>query len=101
MAADYVKINRALQLGNNLVRAADLLLEVRQLVSKMLAAGNHSNDGTNYTLMESNFGLPAGSGANVLFLLGLVDTILNSASTVTGTNRLAQLDEFCARLAGQ
>jgi hypothetical protein len=52
-------------------------------------------------MFEAQFGLAAGQGANALSLLGLINTILNTSGEVTGANRLAQLDEFQARLAGQ
>ena len=101
MAADYIAVNRAKQLGNSLVRAADLLRELRELVDKLNDAVGHSFAAADYGVMESNFGLAAGTGANAATLIGLVQTILNSGTDVTGANRLAQLDEFAARLAGQ
>lgn len=101
MAADYISVNRTKQLGNLLVRAADLLRELRELVDKIYDAGNHSNDGVTYTVMETNFGLSSGTGANTLTLIGLVNDILNTNTTVAGATRLANLDEFAARLAGQ
>ncbi len=101
MAADYITITRTKQLGNSLVRAADLLRELRELVDKLNDAGQHCFTGADYSVLESQFGLTAGQGANILTLLGLVWTILNSNSDVTGANRLAQLDEFCSRVSGQ
>jgi hypothetical protein len=101
MAADYITVDRSKQLGNGLVRAADLLRELRELVDKLQDAGNHSNNGTDYSVMEANFGLPAGSGANALTLINILGDTLNTATDKAGAVRLGQLDEFCARLAGQ
>ena len=101
MAADYIAVNRTKQLGNSLVRAADLLRELRELVDKLNDAGSHSFTGSDYTMMEANFGLTAGQGANTLTLLGLINTILNTNATVAGTDRLSQIEEFVSRLAGQ
>lgn len=101
MAADFIVVNRAKQLGNNMVRAADLTRELRELVDKIVDSANHCFDGADYSLLEQQAGLAAGKGANTLALFNLVQTILNTNADVTGANRLSQLDEFCARLAGQ
>lgn len=101
MAADYIRVDRTKQLGNRLVRCADQLLDVAQSLAELLAAGSHANDGSDYSVMETIFGLQTGTGANVLTLIDLIDTILNTGSTVAGTTRLAQIQEFTARLAGQ
>jgi hypothetical protein len=101
MAADFIAVNRAKQLGSSLVRAADLLRELRELVDKISDAKDHSFTGVDYSVMEANFGLAAGAGANVATLLGLVQTILNTNTDVVGATRMSQLDEFCARLSGQ
>jgi hypothetical protein len=101
MAADFITVNRAKTLGSVLVRAADLTRELRDMVDKLSDAVSHSFTASDYSVMEANFGLVAGSGANTATLIGLVQTIFNSSTDVTGANRQAQLDEFCARLAGQ
>lgn len=101
MAADYIVVNRSKQLGNSLVRSADLIRELRELVDKINDVGQHCFDATDYSVFEAQFGLAAGTGANTLTLLGLINTIFNTSTDVTGASRLAQLDEFCARLSGQ
>lgn len=101
MAADYIvvtKTNRP-QMGNQLVRAANMLRELRDLVDTLNDAGGHMFNGADYTVFEAQFGVTG--GANVLTLIGLINTILNTNTDVTGANRVAQLDEFVSRLASQ
>lgn len=101
MAADYITVNRGKQLGNSLVRSADLIRELRELIDKLNDAVGHSFASSDYSVMEANFGLAAGTGANTATLIGLVSIIVNTNTDVTGANRSSQLDEFAARLAGQ
>ncbi len=101
MAADFIVVNRAKNLGNSLVRAAEMIRELREVVDKLNDAVSHSFAAADYSVMETNFGLASGTGANTATLIGLIATIMNTNTDVTGANRLAQLDEFCARLAGQ
>lgn len=101
MAADFIvvtKTNRP-QMGNQLVRAANLLRELRDLIDTINDAGQHMFTGADYTVFEAQFGVTG--GANVLTLIGLITTILNTNTDVTGANRLSQLDEFVARVASQ
>jgi hypothetical protein len=103
MAADFLVVSRTprTQLGNQLIRAANLTKELRELIDGLNDAGQHQFNGADYSMFEAQFGLAAGQGANALSLLGLINTILNTSGEVTGANRLAQLDEFQSRLAGQ
>lgn len=101
MAADFIVVNKTKQLGNSLVRAADTLRELRELFDKLSDAKDHGFAASDFSVMEANFGLLPGTGANAATLLGLLQTIFNSNTDVTGASRLAQLDEFVGRLAGQ
>lgn len=101
MAIDYINVDRSKQLGNNTVRAAELILELRALVDKLNDSVGRMNDGSNYTAVETNFGIGSGKGANFATLMLQIHEIFNTATEVTGANRLARIDEFCARLAGQ
>lgn len=103
MAADFIsvtKTNRP-QLGNQLIRAANLTRELRDLIDALNDTGQHQFAGADYTVFEGQFGLTTGQGANTLTLLGLINAIFNTSTDVTGASRLSQLDEFVARLAGQ
>lgn len=101
MAADRIVVDRSKQPGNSLVRSADLIRELRELIDKLNDIGGHCFNASDYSVFESQFGLAAGTGANTLSLLGLMNTIFNTNGTVAGQARLDQLDEFCARLSGQ
>lgn len=101
MAADYITVNRAKQLGNSLVRSADLLRELRETVAKLKGVGNHSFNASDYAVLEANFGLPTGSGANTLTLINILDAILNGSTGAGGATQQGQIAEFCDRLAGQ
>ena len=101
MAADYIAVNKTKQLGNLLVSAADKLRDLREIIDKLSDAKDHSFSGADFSVMETNFGLTTGVGANTSTLIGLLQTIFNTNTDVTGANRIAQLDEFCARLSGQ
>ena len=84
-----------------MIAAANRLKELRELVDGLNDAGAHMWTGADFTVLEAQFGLTAATGANFLSLLGLINTILNTNTDVTGANRLSQLDEFQSRLAGQ
>jgi len=103
MAADYIVVTKTSrpQLGNQLIRAANITKELRELIDGLNDAGQHMFDGADYSLFEQQFGLSPGDGANVLTLLGLINTTFNTNGEVTGASRLSQLDEFQSRLAGQ
>ena len=105
MAADFLVVTRTNRpsLGNQLVAAANALRDLRDKIDALNDAGSHqfTTGPDDYSVFESQFGLAAGQGANALSLLGLINTIMNTNTDVTGANRLAQLDEFVARLAGQ
>ena len=103
MAADYLSITKTNrpQLGNQLIRLANLVRDVRDLSDALNDAGGHMFAAADYSMFETQFGITTGQGANVLTLMGLVNSILNTNTDVTGANRLAQLDEFVSRIAGQ
>ena len=103
MANDYLVIskNNRPQLGSEAIRAANDMIELRDRVRAILNAASRQHDGVTYTTLEAQFGLLAGTGANFVSLLSLINDILNTNVEVTGANRISRLDEFTARLAGQ
>jgi hypothetical protein len=103
MANDFLAITATSrpQMGNQAIRLANLLREVRDLADALNDAANHMHDGATFTTVEQRFGLPGGTGANFVTLLGYVQEILNTSTAVSDANRLARLDEFVGRVAGQ
>lgn len=103
MPNDYVAITRVNRPnpGNQIVRLANLIREVRDLSDALNDMAGRMHDGVTYTTLEANFGLSAGAGANFVTLLQQTNDILNTNVEVTGANRLSRLDEVVSRLAGQ
>ena len=83
------------------MQTADLLRQLRELIDRINDATQHSFTGSDYSVMETNFGLVTGTGNNTATLIGLMATIFNSNTDVVGATRLSQIDEYCARLSGQ
>jgi hypothetical protein len=101
MAADFIVVNRSKQHGNRAVRIADLLVELRSIIDAEFSSANHMFEASDYSVLEAQFGLAAGTGANYLNLLGLMREVLNSTDEIPGASRKAWLDEYAARIAGQ
>lgn len=91
MAADFIDINRSKPQGNKTVRLAELLQEATNLCGDLKVNADHQWDTGQFGKLETNFGTPAGSGANFLALLGGVQTALGTAP----------IPEFIARVANQ
>lgn len=101
MAADYVVVDRSKQPGNQLVRLASLLTEARSICRQVVNVGMHTIDGTDYSLLETVFGIPTGQGDDITTMVTAINNILNNTTTVAGTDRLAALDEFTGRVGLQ
>ena len=71
MAADFIVVNTAKPLGAKLVQAANLLRQLRELVQQLADATGHMFAGTDYSVLEQQLGLQAGTGANVATLIGI------------------------------
>lgn len=102
-AEDYIVINRQKQAGNQLVRLAEEIRDLRELSDRLNSIANHQNNGASYTTFINQFGIENSTttAANLINLMGLLNNILNTNTDVTGANRKAQLDEFVARIAAQ
>lgn len=101
MAADFLVINTAKSLGAKAVLAANILRQYRELIAMLVADANHMNDGSDFSLVESQFGLAAGKGANFVTLLNIQDAIVNGTTGAGQATQQGQILEFVARLAGQ
>jgi hypothetical protein len=101
MAADFIALDRSKRMADNIVRLAELVREVRELADKVGDNKDHMVDGVNFTVLESRTGASATYSGNLATLLGYIQEIFNSSANVSGADRLARLDEFVARVAGQ
>lgn len=97
----FIVVDKSKTAGARLVAAANALLSLQQNFAALSANSGHMINAADYTQLESLFGVAAGQGANLATLIGLINTILNTSTDVTGPNRLSQLNEFTARLSGQ
>ena len=101
MAADFIGVDRSKALGSQLVIAANQLLATANLISQLNAIGQHCFAASDFSVFEAKFGLAAGTGSNVLTLLGLINNNLNTNTEIVGATRLANIQEFIARISGQ
>ncbi len=101
MAADLIIVNTTKPLGSLAVQTANLIYQLKSNITRMVGAINHSNDGSTYVLEEQLFGLLSGAGANFATLVSILDGIFNGTGGAGGTTQQSQINEFCARLAGQ
>jgi hypothetical protein len=101
MAADFLTVNTSKPLGAKLVAAANLLRQLRELVQQMADCSGHMFTGADYSVLEQQFGLQTGTGANVATLIGIQQGILVGATGAGGATQQGQILEFCSRLAGQ
>lgn len=103
MAIDYVVITKTNRphMASQAIAAANVLRDLRDRIDALNDAASHMHDGSNFALVESQFGLSGGAGGNWVTMLQQIQDILNTNVTVAGATRLAQLDEFVSRVAGQ
>ena len=69
MATTYIPVNTGQRLGADLRRVVDLLRDVRDRLERLKNIMDTQVDGVDYTLIASQFGLPAGDGQLVYNLL--------------------------------
>lgn len=101
MAADFIPVNTAKPFGALAVQTGNLIYQLKSSVTRMVAAANHQNNGADYSMVEQQFGLQAGAGANFVTLLNIMDAIFNGATGAGGATQQGQINEYCARISGQ
>lgn len=103
MADTYLRITQTSrpQMGNQAIALANNLRDLRDRADALNDSASNMHDGATFTTVELMFGLSAGQGGNFVTLLQQLHDILNTNTTVAGVDRLARLDEFIGRLAGQ
>lgn len=77
MAINFYTVDRTKRYGAEVCRAADLLAQALAKIEELKSTADNMNDGTVYTLVETQFGLQTGQGINLVFLLANTMTKLN------------------------
>jgi hypothetical protein len=101
MAIDAIKVNKTLQLANDLVIAANQLAALQAMVGRIKLQLSHMNDGSNYATVETNTGATAGQGTTIVSLFNIFDAIVNGATGAGGATQQTQLLDVVGKLAGQ
>jgi hypothetical protein len=83
MATTYIPINTSVRLGASLRRAVDLLTTARDQLADLKAAMDTQVNGTDYSMVESQFGLQTGQGQT------LYNLVAGVVSDQTGFNTVA------------
>jgi hypothetical protein len=71
-ARDYIKIDRTTITAVHANLLTSYISSVRsayEMGKRIVGISDHNNDGTNYTDVETLFGLPTGTGATVMALV--------------------------------
>lgn len=88
MAATFVPIDTTKRLGSNLRRAVDVLRDALDQLNKVKNIMDTQVDGTDYSVVEAQFGLPAGNGAAVYSLVTGALTAIDVAAVRKSLDRL-------------
>lgn len=96
MAIDHISPNTATRGGQQLQTLSDMGRQFLAQLAAVRAVGAHCQDGANYATLETVMGIPAGTGADVWFLLDSLYQSLTTDAQVTGLK--SALDNLTARL---
>lgn len=83
MATTYVPINTGQRLGAQLRNAIDQLQSAKQALSKLLAIANTQVNGSDYSMVETQFGLTTGQGQTTYNLIAGTNTDLGNSTNVS------------------
>ena len=89
MARDFIKIDQGLttqKFASELISAINSLRQTQVQFTRIAELMSHMNDGSNFTDIETYFGLPAGVGSGTNTIVSGVVTALdvNAVNTLTG-----------------
>lgn len=101
MAIDAIKVNKSLQLANDVVNMANLMGQLQALTARLKLQLSHMNDGSVFTLVETNLGSTAGTGTTVVSQVNIVDAIVNGNTGAGGATQQGQILSFVGMIAGQ
>lgn len=85
MAINHIPIDQSKRLGGRLRQLVNSLRDFTELLAELRGIGNQSFDGTDYAHLETQWGIPTGSGADVLFLLNSLGENLETNDSVSNT----------------
>jgi hypothetical protein len=89
MAVTYIPVDTAKSLGAQAKMAANMLGEARELVIKhKLIMDAMSSGGTEFTLVETEYGLATGQGAAFYALFGNAKAVIDVATVLSLVNNL-------------
>lgn len=92
MATTFININTGQRLGAQLRSAIDQVRAARDLLARLRGVMDTQIDGSNYALLESQFGLQAGEGAAAYFQVAAwLDAISSNASQTAVADKTTQL----------
>lgn len=77
MAANHITVDQTRRLGNRLRRGVDLAREVLTILSETKAIMEAQIDGTDYSQVELQYGLPAGKGQTAYNLVAGARSAIN------------------------
>ncbi len=83
MARDFIKIDPSLstqKFASEFIQAINTLREAQVRFTRIADLMGHMNDGSNFTDIETYFGLPAASGSGANTIVNNVVTALDVAS---------------------
>lgn len=82
MANIYVKVNTNVRLGNELQRVGDMLAATQAHLVQVKNVMDNMTNGVDFVTLETNFGIPAGSGS------GAYNTIVSACAAMTGSSAI-------------
>lgn len=78
MAVTYIPIDNTKTLGIALLDLAKSARDFGEQLAAVQAVMAGMVDGTDYTVLEAQFGIPAGKGADLSYMLGVLKTSLDA-----------------------
>jgi hypothetical protein len=88
MSANYIPVDLSKRLGLRLRRAVDLTRELLNLLAETKAVMEAQIDGTDYSAVEAQYGLPAGKGQTAYNLVAGAYSTINVSGVQQMTNWL-------------
>lgn len=85
MANIYVKVNTNLRLGNELQKVGDMLAATQAHLLQIKNVMDNMTDGVDFTVIETNFGIPTGTGNGAYVTIAAAATAMTGSSAIQTT----------------